>query len=304
MGTAYRDRGYWTHLAKVTAIALAVGIVGSLVGYQLLASASYIQAFTHPGCGDMGITPSDVGIEGTQDVTYPSHDGLMLRAWYLPPRNSAVIILLPGLGGARDGMLLEAEILARHGYGVLMTDFRSCAHSDGLTTLGYHEAIDLQEAATWVLEQPDVAKVGVLGYSLGGVTAILGAAQDARIEAVVAEGGFYDLTADITERGKRIPLTRRLMYSTNPLFFRLKTGVSTQSISPVSVIGRIGPRPLLLIYGEHEVDEAHAQEQYETAGDPKQLWIVPNCGHGGYLQVAPEEWERRVVIFFNEALLP
>jgi dipeptidyl aminopeptidase/acylaminoacyl peptidase len=304
MSTAYRDRGYWSHLAKVTAMALAVGIAGSLVGYQLLASASYIQAFTHPGCGDMGIRPIDLGIEDTQDITYPSHDGLTLRAWYLPPQNNAVIILLPGLGGARDGMLQEAEILARHGYGVFMTDFRSCGHPDGLSTLGHHEAIDLKEAATWVLEQPNVAKVGVLGYSMGGVTAILGAAQDARIEAVVAQGGFFDLTADITERGKQIPLTSRLMYSTNPLFFRFKTGVSTQSISPINVIGRIGPRPLLLIYGEHEVDEAHAREQYEMASDPKQLWIVPNCGHGGYLQVEPEEWEQRVVTFFNEALLP
>lgn len=64
-----------------------------------------------------------------------------------------------------------------------------------------------------------------------------------------------------------------------------------------------GP-PVLLIYGEHEAGEGHAWEQYQAAGEPKALWIVPGCGHGGYPQVAPEEWEQRVVAFFNGALLP
>jgi len=119
----------------------------------------------------------------------------MLRAWYAPPQNGAVIVLLPGAGGARDGMLREGAILARHG--LLMTELRSCAHPEGQATLGYREAADLTEAVTWIHTQPGVAHVGVLGYSLGGVTAILGAAQDERIEAVVAEGGFYDLAGDI-----------------------------------------------------------------------------------------------------------
>ncbi|MBE9471816.1 MAG: hypothetical protein IMY75_06905 [Chloroflexi bacterium] len=52
-----------------------------------------------------------------------------------------------------------------------------------------------------------------------------------------------------------------------------------------------------------EAEEARPQEQLAQAGEPKDLWIVPGCGHGGYLQVAPEEWERRVVTFLDEALL-
>jgi hypothetical protein len=43
-----------------------------LVGYWLLTSALYTHAFTHPGCGEMGVVPTGVGIENTQDVTYPT----------------------------------------------------------------------------------------------------------------------------------------------------------------------------------------------------------------------------------------
>lgn len=296
-------------LARLTIAALAFGLAGGVAGFILLTSAIYTHRLTHPGCGEVGATPADVGIENAQDVTYLSHDSdpvgrLTLRAWYLPPQNDAVIVLLPGLGGGRDGMLREAGILARHGYGLLMTELRSCAHPEGQTSLGYYEAQDLKEAVTWVLDQPDVVHVGVLGYSLGGVTAILGAAQDERIEAVVAEGGFYDLAADITNQGNHSPVWKALTYQAILFFFHQETGVDARDISPISAIGRISPRPLLLTYGEQELAETHARELLARAGEPKDLWIVPSCWHGGYLDVAPEEWENRVAAFFDSAFLP
>ncbi len=288
-------------LTRLMIAALALGLVGGVAGYALLGSAVYARALTHPGCGKMWVTPADVGIAGAQDVTYPSHDGLTLRAWYLPPQNGVVIVLLPGLGGAREGMLREGAILARHGYGLLVSDLRSCSHPEGQTTLGYLEAKDLMEAVTWALDQPDVAHVGALGYSLGGVTVTLGAAQDERIEALIAEGGFYDLVADVTDEGGAPSWWQALTYRLILFFFRRETGVDPHAVSPISVIDRISPRPLLLIYGELEAAETHPQEQLARAGEPKELWIVPGCDHGGYLDVAPQEWERRVVAFFEEA---
>jgi dipeptidyl aminopeptidase/acylaminoacyl peptidase len=299
--TMQRDRGYWVRLIRFAAVALIAGLATAYVGSAVLSGAIYAHVLTHPGCGDTGTTPADVGIEGVQDVSYRTHDGMILRAWYLAPQNDVVIILLPGLGGGRDGMLREGTILARHDYGLLMTETRSCAHPEGQTTLGYYEAEDLQEAVTWVLDQPGVKHVGVLGYSLGGITATMGAAADERLEAVVAEGGFYDLAADVTNEGGTNSLWERIMFQAILVCFRLETGVNARDVSPISVIDRISPRPLLLIYGELETDETRPWEQLERAGEPKDLWIVPGAWHGGYLDVATEEWEQRVVAFFDEA---
>jgi dipeptidyl aminopeptidase/acylaminoacyl peptidase len=308
-----RERRYWLRLARLALVALVAGLAMAYAGTAVVSGATYAHALTHPGCGDTGTMPADVGIQGAQDVAYPTHDGgdpadrLTLRAWYLAPQSGpgpqsgTVIILLPGLGGGRDGMLREGAILARHGYGLLMTELRSCVHPEGQTSLGYYESEDLKEAVTWALDQPGVEHAGVVGYSLGGVTATLGAAKDERIEAVVAEGGFYDLAADIVNEGSKSSLWETIMFQSILVSFRLETGVDAHDVSPISAIDRISPRPLLLIYGELEVGETHPQEQLAQAGEPKDLWIVPGARHGGYLDVAAEEWERRVVTFFDAA---
>ena len=301
MNAAQQNRRYWLRMARLAVVALTVALVGGATAYGLVASYVYAHALTHPGCPETGVRPGDVGIEGAQDITYLSHDGLTLRAWYLPPRNSAVVVLLPGAGGARDGMLREGAILARHGYGLLMTELRSCGHPEGQSTLGYREAADLAEAVSWVQTRPHVTHIGVLGYSLGGVTAILGAAQDERVEAVVAEGGFYDLAADVTDSGNHAPIWNRALRNAILLFFRLETGIDARQVSPISVIDHISPRPLLLVYGELEAGPARPQEQLARAGEPKDLWVIPGCWHGGYLDVAPEEWEERITAFFDGA---
>ena len=140
-----------------------------------------------------------------------------------------------------------------------------------------------------------------LGYSLGGVTATLGAAKDSRVEAVVAEGGFYDLAADIVNKGGTNSPWETIMFQSILVSFRFETGVRARDVSPISVIDQISPRPLFLIYGELEAGQTHPQEQLDRAGEPKQLWIVPEAWHGGYLDVAGEEWEERVIAFFDAA---
>ena len=86
-----RNRYYWRRLARLAIIGLVFGVVVGVGGYGLLASALYARHLTHPGCGDTGNIPASVGIGDVQDVTYLSHDGLALRAWYLPPQHGPAL---------------------------------------------------------------------------------------------------------------------------------------------------------------------------------------------------------------------
>lgn len=215
------------------------------------------------------------------------------------------MILIPGIGQARDGMLDQGAMLARHGYGVLLTDPRLCAAPDAAFTAGYAEVDDVAGALAFVQAQSEVDsnRIGALGFSVGGATAIFSAAQLEGIRAVVSEGNFYNLGDDIADTGGNNSLLESFYTQAILFFYRRQTGVDACLISPIHAIGQISPRPVLLIFGEHEVASGHAREQFAAAGGPKSLWVVPGVGHGGYIQTWPEEYEGRVISFFDEALL-
>jgi len=69
---------------------------------------------------------------GFEAVTLTTEDGVALAGWYQPPSNGAVIIVLHGAGGSREGMRSHIDLLTRHGYGVLALDLRGHGGSGGL----------------------------------------------------------------------------------------------------------------------------------------------------------------------------
>jgi dipeptidyl aminopeptidase/acylaminoacyl peptidase len=282
------------------------------LGASTAVGRRYAYSLAYPGCTGIHRAPADFGISDYQEVKFvaeasaeATHHGLRHTAWWVPSENGAAVILIPGIGQARDGLLDEGTMLARHGYGVLMIDARSCTDPDVPFTSGYAEVSDVAGALAFVQAQAEVDadRVGVLGYSAGGAVAIISAAQLEEIQAVVAKGNFYNLGYDIANKGGDNLLAEAFLYQVILGFYRYYTGVDARKISPIDAIGHISPRPVLLIFGEHEVEDGHAYQQFAAAGEPKSLWIVPGVGHGGYIQTWPQEYEAWVTRFFDEALL-
>jgi len=292
---------YWLNLSAFALIMLALFPCLLVTGFSYL----YMDAFTQGSCLPPSRTPADIGLAHYEQVTFHAPPNITLHGWYVPSASDTsasgrVIVLVPGWGGARDGMLDDAALLARHGYGVLMYDARVCSVPGLRNTLGYAETDDLLGAVTYLSQRPDVRRIGALGFSEGGVIVIRGAARDERIRAVVSEGGFHNLAEHILH-GPNVPLVRRLVEWQVAAFYWLQTGVNPADVSPITDVGRIGPRPVLLVYGEHEAERGGAQLPYDAAREPKELWIVPGAGHGGYIGAAPQEYERRVIAFFGQA---
>jgi uncharacterized protein len=70
------------------------------------------------------------------------------------------------------------------------------------------------------------------------------------------------------------------------------------------LVGRISPRPVLLVRALHGLDdESLNRVYYADARQPKTLWEVQQGGHTGALQAVPAQYESRVVGFFDHALL-
>ena len=74
---------------------------------------------------------------------------------------------------------------------------------------------------------------------------------------------------------------------------------------PLADLSTIAPRPVFFITGDRDVTvpPQSSAELYRGDSGPKELWVVHRAEHGNYAQVAGEEYSRRLVSFFDRALL-
>lgn len=237
-----------------------------------------------------------------REVTFNSRDGLTLFGRFLPSRNSATILLLHGLGGANQDMLIYAEFLAKAGFGIFMIDLRAHGSSDGDTsTYGLHEADDVAGAVDYLLTRIDVngQRIGALGVSLGAQVALRGALKTEHLHALVLEGLNPSILSD--HGGRPQSLVRWLNYPASWLYYRMYHFMAGGKDSGVlDVIGKISPRPVLLI-ASGEKDIYFNRLFYQAANDPKEIWELPAGEHGAAILQDSHVYSQRVVEFFKKA---
>jgi len=239
-----------------------------------------------------------------EDVSFTTSDGLELRGWYIPSRNRAAVIAFPG----RSGPQRPARLLARHGYGVLLFDRRGEGESEGdPNAFGWQGDRDLEAAVAFLQRRPDVdpERIGGIGLSVGGEMLLDAASEVEGLKAVVSEGaGIRSIREALDVPETRASIEAALLYAVaTPAVALFSSSLPPPSLT--DLVGKIAPRPVFLVYavpgagGEAELNETF----YEAAGDPKEIWKVPGAGHTGGIEAQPEEYERRVVGFFDDALL-
>jgi len=245
-----------------------------------------------------------VSPRGLSEVTFVSRDGVTLRGWYVPSVNRAAIVLCHGVGENRTQMLLEAQGLAEAGYGVLLFDSRGHGESGGeRVTWADRERLDLVAALDFLTAQPEVdpARLGAVGFSMGGAMVLLVAQVDPRLKAVVAMGTFISLEDELrwTFRGggplSVLPALWTMAYE----------GVQVDAVRPLDGLCKIAPRPVLFIFGSADpyVPVTHRERLMGAACEPKSLWQIEGAGHGGYAKVVPGLYLNRLREFFDHALL-
>ena len=272
--------------------------LGLLVGTYLLVypvAESYV--ITHAA---RAYVPEAALGKSYEDVSFTTADGLRLEGWYVPSRNGANVIVFPG----RKGPQKAARMLARHGYGVLLFDRRGEGASEGdPNALGWAGTRDLDAAISYLQARPGVDddRIGGLGLSVGGEVMLQESAETDDLKAVVSEG------AGIRSVREAVDLTGSERWSAVPVF-ALVTGAAAVFASDLPPPGLEDlsaeiSAPVFFIYATPgQGGESLTQTFYEAANEPKELWSAEG-GHTGAIDAEPQEYERRVVGFFDAALL-
>ena len=161
--------GWWRLLAIPAALAL--------LWFVLFPLTVAINVTNRPPSPLGSATPAADGL-AYRNVAFRTADGVRLSAWYIPARNGAAAVVLPGSGSTRTTVLPQAAVLARHGYGALLVDGRGHGRSGGQAMdFGWWGDRDIAAAVSFLARQPGVrpGKIAVVGESMGGEQALVAA---------------------------------------------------------------------------------------------------------------------------------
>lgn len=163
---------------------------------------------------------------------------------------------------------------------VIAFDFRGHGESGGATTFGEKELLDM-DAVLKYAKGFGYQRIVIMGSSMGGAISIRYAADSPDVDAVITMGAFahkqfskwamaglgllkWSFSRDVVGRASPTRIER-----------------ATPPYDPRDYVGRISPRPLLLMHGENDplIPLAHARQLFANAGEPKTLYVIPHGGH-------------------------
>ena len=230
-------------------------------------------------------------------------------------------LVLHGFGSNKDsgGSVATATLLADLGYAALRFDMRGCGESEGARgrVICLEQVEDTKHALTFMGSRADVdpARIGVIGQSFGAAVAVYTTGVDPRVAACISSGGWGDgekkfrkqhespeawrrFSATLAEgrrkreRGESMMVPR---YDIVPIPPHLRNNLSAGSIMEFpfevvesmytfmanDVVGKIAPRPLLLLHPAN--DSVTPTEQsidlFQRAGQPADLHLVAGVDH-------------------------
>lgn len=235
----------------------------------------------------------DLGVEGgvrTLHFAITSTHGERVPGLLWTPEGAVpplpLILMQHGAGSKKEDPYISATARrwARGGFAVAAID----AHDHGerarephdpslIWQLPWHHrdhaiqmCVDLQRTLDYLATrlEPDVARTGFVGFSMGTINGVQFVARDTRVRAAVFNIGGARLTEF---RARSADPARRADFAR-----------VTEIVDPVHFAPYIAPRPVLMINGRQDesVPPPMAQALYDALGDPKEI-IWYDGGHTG-----------------------
>jgi len=250
-------------------------------------------------------------------VQYNSVHDKRVPAWWCVPTTGTppypCIIIMHGYGGDKNGLQMLAPVFAMRGTTTFAIDAeyhgdRKQPGSDTLSAYIYRNrdafiqtVIDLRRAIDFLQSRPEMdgKRIGYIGLSMGGILGGILAGVDERVQApiLIVAGGDWGYLFANSQHPNAVQLRQK-----NPELFKnpQKINEVVGTIDPVNWVGRIAPRPLLMINGKDDqiVPKECTERLFAAAKEPKEiLWL-----EGGHMP-QPDAVLRKVDEWVNKHLL-
>jgi dipeptidyl aminopeptidase/acylaminoacyl peptidase len=236
-------------------------------------------------------------------------------------RRAAFLVLHGfGSNHTSSNVMQPTKVLNDLGYVTLGFDMRGCGASEGErgNLICLEQVEDTKSALSFLAKHPSVDpdRIGLIGSSFGGAVAVYTGGVDPRVAAVISNGGWGDgerkfrgqhptpqawkKFSDMLEQGRgyRAKHGKPLMvprYDIVPIPPHLRNNLAQNSIHEFTsetaqsmydfraddVVGKIAPRPLLLLHSANDSVTPTEQsiEMFKRAGQPSELHLISDADH-------------------------
>ena len=310
----------WLLIAVVVVLGGAYLYVGTRIYDEL--------SVVHAGCDGrwQGQTPANFSVGGVdmtglrmpgyEDVRIPSRDpGVTLSSWFVPSAvaNAPAVVVVHGMNSCKREarILLAAGLLHRHGFSALLIDMRN--HGDSTVQNGHYaggtkEYRDVLGAWDWLVSTSGLSPhhVGLMGFSLGAATVLIATGEEQRVAATWEDSSYAEVGETIRAELARKGYPTWLEYA-GYTAARIESGDDLTTLSPAGAMAKLNGRPVFITHGtaDQRLSVTYANElaaDIRAAGGTVDPWIVPGSGHIDAIVGHTDEYEQRLVAFFDSTI--
>lgn len=268
------------------AVAVVLGCAAFVYGLRTLES---LMTF-HPS--RMSAKEMKSTHDGAETVWFNSADGTKLNGFYFKSHSKpevATIIFFHGNGGNITDVSWLGQRFAKHGFNVLLFDYRGYGASEGIAGDESGLYADGDAAVAFLVNEKKLRPQQIIlyGHSLGTAVAT-DVASRGQFGALVLESGFSSASSLATTA---VPWLPRWLH-----FLGKNRFESARKLTTVK-------SPILIAHGDPDrtIPTSEGKLLFASANEPKKLLIIPGAGHVPFGS-AGEPYLKQVEQFMREAL--
>jgi len=283
----FASRRFFTREFLIGAtVALVVGCAGFVYGLRWLESLMTFRP------ARMTAQERKSAVEGAEIVWFKSADGTRLNGWFFKSRSNpatATIIFFHGNGGNVTSVGWMGQRFAKHGFNILLFDYRGYGASEGVAAGEANLYADGDAAVAFVINEKGIRpeQIVLYGQSLG-TAVVADVASRGKFGAVVIESGF---SSSSSVAASALPWLPRWLH-----FIGRNRFESARKLTAVK-------SPILIAHGDPDrtIPTTEAHLLFASANEPKKLLIVPGAGHVVF-GAAGEQYLNQVEQFMRDAI--